>query len=146
MRQVKTLGQVLAALKAERDENTCREDFRPTEALAIGERLVKMLKPEAEKRREATQGRPKKGAKKTGGKLPPVSKTRDAVGEAVGMSGSTYANAKAMLAAADADPSLRPIVVKLDETGSVAVTLRSAIAGPSSRFCVGLSMRSSGVQ
>ncbi len=64
-------------MKAERDENTCRKDFAPTEAVAHGERLEKMLKPEAEARKKAGQA--------PSGKLPEGCDTRDAVGSAIGV-------------------------------------------------------------
>ena len=90
VRVAKTLGEALLALKAERDENTCRKDFAPTEAVALGERLEKMLKPEAEKRRVDAGKATGRGHRKGCGNLPPPSKTRDAVGSAVGMSGRTF--------------------------------------------------------
>ena len=101
------------ALKAERDENTCRKDFCPSEAVGLGERLEKLLKPEAEKRKKE-HGDTAPGRKSnTSGKLPAVSKgeTRDAVGAAVGMSGRTYEKAKAVMAAAKANPALILVVL-----------------------------------
>lgn len=41
---VHTINDALAALKAERDENTCRKDFAPSEAVAIWQTIEK-LKP-----------------------------------------------------------------------------------------------------
>lgn len=115
-------GLGLLALKAEEQENTCREDFRPTEAVELGERLEKMLKPEAEKRKAQARGE-RRGKKKavSGGKLPQETKakTRDAIAEAVGMGARTYEKAKAVVAAAAANPDLRPIVDKMNETGNV---------------------------
>jgi len=118
-RIIAKLDDALLALSAERDENTCREPFRPTEAVAMGERLEKLLKPLAEKRREETQGRPKNGSKRTAGNLPAVSETRDAVGSAVGMSGKTYEAAKSVVEAAKLNPVLAPVVEEMDRTGNV---------------------------
>ena len=90
---------------AVRDENTCRKDFCPTEAVALGGRLEKLLKPEAEKR--------EKSGKKPTGKLPEGQKgdTRGAVGSAVGMSGQTYEKARAVVEAAKSDPPLILVVL-----------------------------------
>lgn len=120
VRAVKTLSDAVLALKAERDENTCREALRPTEALALGERLEKMLKPEAEKRKVEAGKATGRGHKKGGGNLPPpLGKTRDAVGDAVGMSGKTYEKAKAVVKAAKENPELKPVVTEMDATGNV---------------------------
>jgi hypothetical protein len=86
------LGESLALLQAERDENVERKDLLPTEAVAVGARL-EALDPQP-------IGRPKKE-----GKLPSFQgKTRDKVAPAVGMSGRTYEKAKAVVEAAQSDP------------------------------------------
>lgn len=87
------------ALMAEKDENTCREPFTPTEAVAMARRIEPYVKRDAEKR---VGGRPSK----TGGNLPPVSagKTRDELGAAVGLSGKTYAKAAKVVELAEAAP------------------------------------------
>jgi hypothetical protein len=94
---VSTLAEAAQLLQAERDENTCRKDLAPSEAVALGVKLETIEAPKAQDRREATQGRPPK----TGGNLPPVTeaqpKTRDVVGAAVGVSGKTYEKAKAVV-------------------------------------------------
>ncbi|OPZ63912.1 MAG: Modification methylase DpnIIB [Firmicutes bacterium ADurb.Bin506] len=136
--EVATLAEAADLLRAERDENTCRKDLSPSEAVAIGERIESVLRPQAEARREATQGRPLK----TGGNFPPVSrdgfgnpipdpvqqptpppappKTRDAVGASVGMSGKTYEKAKAVVEAARAEPEkYEPLVEQMDTSGKV---------------------------
>jgi len=69
-------------LKAERDENTCRKDLSPLEAVAIGKELEKFIKPEAEKRMLSGKKNPRKN-------FPRVSengKARDKVGKSVGLS------------------------------------------------------------
>lgn len=93
--------------------------FAPSEAVALGGRLEKLIKPEAEKRKASTQGRPRKGQEKTGAETAPVSKTRDAVGSAVGLSGRTYEKAKAVVEAAKDNPELSPVVEEMDRTGNV---------------------------
>lgn len=93
-------------LSAERDENTCRKPFTPSEAVEIGKRLEALLKPEAEAREKA-------GVKPTeppSGNLPEGKQVRDQVAEAVGMSGRTYDKAKAVVEAAtkpDATPEVK---------------------------------------
>ena len=110
-------------LKAERDENTCRIDFTPEEAVEAG-RGIEKLEGQAAKERQRSHGGTAPGkSKNTGGNLPrvndPTGKTRDKIAEAVGMSGRTYEKAKAVVAAAKADPELRPIVDEMNETGKV---------------------------
>jgi hypothetical protein len=62
-------------LQAERDENTCRKDFTPSEAVAIGKELEELERPKAAERKS---GRPKKAEEKTPGKFPEVNgQTRD---------------------------------------------------------------------
>lgn len=98
---------------AERDENTCRKDFTPSEAVAIGMVLEKLESPAAKKRREA------------GGNLPQgteTGKTRDIVAESVGMSGRTYEKAKEVVEAAskpDAKPEVIQAALTMDQTGKV---------------------------
>ena len=75
---IKNLDEAILALKAERDENTCRKDFWPTEAVEIGARLEDLERPKAKER----QGGP---GRERSGKLPEQSKkqTRDIVAPAV---------------------------------------------------------------
>jgi ParB family chromosome partitioning protein len=118
-------GQAADLLRAERDENTCRKDFTPTEAVAIGKALEQLEKGKARDRQEASRAR--KGAKvgaKGGGNLPPPSggrgKTRDKVAAAVGMSGRTYEKAKQVVEAAEADPErFGDLTAAMDEGGNV---------------------------
>ena len=104
--KVKSLDDAILALVAERDENTCREPLSPTEMVELGRRLEALEKPKAAERKAATQAKPGEG--KTGaGNLPAPEnsgETREKVGEALGVSGSTYAHAKEVVEAAEADP------------------------------------------
>jgi hypothetical protein len=108
VRVVETLDDAVAALKAELYENTDREPLTPTEVVEAGRRIEELEKPEAARRQAASQA--KKGVKvgvQGGGNLPPPEnkgKTRDKVGEALGVSGSTYDRAKQVVAAAEAEP------------------------------------------
>jgi N6-adenosine-specific RNA methylase IME4 len=127
VRVVESLTDAASELKAERDENTCRKDFCPSEAVALGERLEALERPKAKERQAAAGPKEGKGKKKIGsGKLPQaVGRTRDVVGAAVGMSGKTYQQAKAVIQAAAENPALLPIVEKMDATGSVAGAVRA---------------------
>jgi ParB family chromosome partitioning protein len=52
---VEGLDSALAFLRAERDENTCRKDFTPSEAVAIGKELEKLERHEARARQLAAR-------------------------------------------------------------------------------------------
>jgi ParB/RepB/Spo0J family partition protein len=110
---VRNLTDVLM-LQSEQDENTCRMDFKDSEAIALGRALESMVKPKAEQRKG---GRPK-----TGEKFTPVSepKTRDKVGKAIGMSGVSYERGKAIVEAAESDPeTFGDLVEEMDRTGKI---------------------------
>jgi hypothetical protein len=97
-------------LLAEGDENTCRENMTPSEQVAWGRRLEALERPRAAERRRATHAKP--GTQVGSGKLPaPIAKgeTREIVGKIVGMSGSTYQRAKAMVNAGESgDENAKP--------------------------------------
>jgi ParB family chromosome partitioning protein len=117
------LAQAAELLRAERDENTCRKEFTPSEAVALGRSLEEVEREAAKARQKATQSKPGQKVGKGGGKLPPRSepqKTRDAVGTAIGMSGRTYEKAKAVVEAAEKAPEIfGPIKEQMDRTGKV---------------------------
>lgn len=122
-----SVDDALKKLKAERDENQCREGFNPEEAVAAGKAIEAWEKPKAADRMEqggkkAGRGRP--AAKSIGSEnfsdpIPDAGNTRDKVAEAVGMSGPTYDKAKEVVEAAEADPKLRPIVDEMNASGKV---------------------------
>jgi ParB-like chromosome segregation protein Spo0J len=150
---VANLTDALLLLKAERDENICRKQFTPSEAVKIGTALEELERAEAAGRQKATQaprtgawtGKRKSASKSGPGKLPEPSaetveqapppaspaedpepvqeeekgQTRDKVGAAVGLSGRTYEKAKAVVAAAQEDPALAPLVQEMDQSGKV---------------------------
>lgn len=113
-----------ALLIAERDENTCRKDFTPSEAVALGKKLEKLERPPARERmaeagRSAAPGRPAERS----GESPDLSAkgdTREKVGPAVGMSGRTYEKAKQVVEAAETgDPVAEEAAAEMDATGKV---------------------------
>ena len=114
-----TLTDVLIALQAERDENTCRKELAPTEAVAIGERIEAIERPKAEERARKRTDLMQPDCQETF--LAEAGQTRDAVARAVGgMSGRTYEKAKVVVAAAEADPEkFAPVVAEMDRTGKV---------------------------
>ena len=77
------IDQLALALQAERDENTCRQDFKPSEAVALGRQIEELERPQAKCRK--VRGTPAKPS----GNLPEGSKgeTREKVGAALGISG-----------------------------------------------------------
>jgi ParB family chromosome partitioning protein len=119
------LSSAAALLRAERDENTCRKPFTPSEAVSVARSLEAL---EA----EAARARQREGGKKAGrgrplapGNLPEANgeergQTRDKVAAAVGMSGRTYQKAKAVVEAAERDPAVfGDLKGQMDETGNV---------------------------
>jgi hypothetical protein len=124
VRIVQGLADARLALLAERDENVCRKDLTPSEAVEIG-RTIEELEQEAAKQRQREHGHTAPGRKgNTSGNLPEVSdnkgRTRDKVAEAVGMSGRTYEKAKAVVEAAQEDPEkYGPAQEEMDATGKV---------------------------
>ncbi len=111
-------------------ENACRKDFTPSELVAIGEAVEFIERRAAQLRQERTQfgsGGSEEPAQTCdvselddgGGKLPPPCKSRDVVANQLGISGKTYEKARAVVAAAEEDPSLAPLVIEMDRTGKV---------------------------
>lgn len=114
------MDDVLRRLKAERDENVCRQDFTPSEAVAMAELIRPLEETAAKERREKTQGRPKK----TGAKFTPVSekaKSGDKTAAAVGLSRPTLEKARAVVQAAHQEPEKFSFALDLmDNTGKVS--------------------------
>src|SRR5262249_18339912 len=107
-------------LRAECDENVVRKDFTPSEAVAV----ARALEASERERTEANQGT---RTDRLGGKLPPSSagKTRDRVATRVGMSGRTLEKARAVVDAAERQPSrYQSLVEEMDRTGKVDAAYR----------------------
>jgi ParB-like chromosome segregation protein Spo0J len=121
----KDLSAAVDLLRAERDENTCRKDLSPLEAVALGKKIEELLRPKM-KERQREHGKTAPGrAKNTSGKLTEVTdgqpkETRDAAAAAAGMGARTYAKAKAVADAAEREPEkYRDIASEMDSTGKV---------------------------
>lgn len=135
VRRVRQITDAVTALIAERDENTCREDFKPSESVALGMALEEMERPAAEARRLAALKQNATDASR-GGESPPrevKGKTRDIVAPAVGMKPSRYAHAKAIVVATeDPDPEVAAVakeaMAEMDEKGNVDSAYRKVTA------------------
>lgn len=128
-------------LQAESDENTCRKDFTPTEALAIKRAREALLKPIAKERQ--SEG----GRKKASGKLPEAQpRPRDVAARGTGFSASTLRKVEKVQEVAEslATPeSVRQVakaaLVEMDRTGKVdrpasAVAKAASAAEPANQI------------
>lgn len=110
-----------SALMAERDENTCRENLAPSEAVALGRMIEDMERPQRPQGRHVDH-EVSRTHEKEGGRHPQV---RDMVGQAVGMGPSTYQRAKAVVVASEDETEsevrevARQAVVEMDATGNI---------------------------
>ena len=113
----------LHLLTAQCDENTCRKDFAPSEAVAVGA-AFEARESKAAKQRQAVAGPSTgKGKKRSGvAKLttPMKGRANAKVATAVGMKRTTYEKAKAVVQAAKDDPKrFGPLLADMDRTGKV---------------------------
>jgi ParB family chromosome partitioning protein len=107
-------------LLGERDENSERLDLSPTEAVDLG-RALEVRERELAKERQGRSGSERSV------QLPERSKgqVRDRVGKAVGLSGSSYHRAKAVVEAAEQDPEkYGDLAEQMDRTGKVEPAYR----------------------
>lgn len=90
------LDDAAKLLRAERDENVCRLDMKPSELAALGEALLAIETDRAKDRQRnhggTAPGRQRNTSGDASGSVAPglTGDSRDAVGEALGMSGRTY--------------------------------------------------------
>jgi len=112
---VKNLDDALPLLQAERDENTCRKDFLPEEAVALADAIAP-IEERAARERQGTR------TDKHSDKLSESQKaeSRQRVASAVGMSHATLTKAREVVRAAESKPELRPLVDEMNRTGKVA--------------------------
>ena len=122
------LDDITKALQAERDENTCRKNFTPSEMVAMVKKLDEREREAAKERKKAGKGEHGGGGR--GNKKPSENFTeglshesppaRDRIAKAVGTSGVTYERAKKVVKAAEEDPeTYGDLVEKMDATGKV---------------------------
>jgi len=118
-----SLTELRQRVMAEKDENVCREPFKPSESYALGKTLESLKAPEAKQAQRKSPGRPKKG----GQSLPTFSKPRDESGRkaavaaaACGISREQYRKIVEVCEAAAAEPEkYAPLVELMDRTGKV---------------------------
>jgi ParB family chromosome partitioning protein len=119
------LDDAAARLIAERDENTCREGFTPSEAVNMGKAIEALEEPKSAARKVEGQKRGGKARQsqlddKLSSSRTRAPMTREKVGAAVGMSGATYQRAKAVVEAAEAEPEkYGALREEMDRTGKV---------------------------
>ena len=108
---VASLDDALSKLRAQRDENTCRKNFTPEEAVNLAEALEPLERKEAQARQAAGQkagGGDRRSAKAKSLERKKRSsgpkRSADRVAAAVGMSAKTLKKAKAVRDAATKDP------------------------------------------
>lgn len=120
-----SVDSLLKMAQAESDENTCRKDFTPEEAVRMGKRLkdeiAKLNKAEQKKHGGTAPGK----KKNTGGKLPQVKppherKTREQVASSVGMSGRQFEKAEAVV-----DSGNQAAIEQMNKTGKVDPAFRA---------------------
>lgn len=115
---VRTASDALKALKAERDENTCRKDFTPSEAVAVAAGIEPLERDAARERQAATQGNRQTGVEKFS--EPDKGRALDFTAAAVGMSRPTLQKAREVVEAAEREPErYEPIREQMDRTGKV---------------------------
>lgn len=129
--ELSDFDDAVSQLRIERDENTCRKDMAPSEKAALGVELERLEKPKAQERRSRTRKRGTELPVKENFLNGKKGQTRDIVGKELGWSGRTYAEAKALVQAAN-DPeeseSIREVaregVAEMDKTGKVSPAYR----------------------
>ena len=132
----KNLDEEITALQAEGEENTCRLDMAPTEALALADLLRVKIEAEAKKRQVSGKGEDGSGGRgnkrnlvatcdKDNGKRSP--KTEDRIARAVGYSSGSLRKIAEVVEAAKASPRLASVAAKMDETRKVNTAHREVL-------------------
>jgi N6-adenosine-specific RNA methylase IME4 len=115
VRVVRSLSDAANALRAERDENTERQAFRPSEQVSIARALLPLERAEARARQGTRTDR-------HCGHFPPSStgKSRDRLAQVVGTSARTLAKALAVCDAAEREPiKYGRLLDQMDRTGNI---------------------------
>ncbi len=108
-----TVIDIEALARGERDENTERKDFTPSESVAVADAVVEEEARLARKRQgERTDKHP--------GKFPESGQSRDRAAAGTGRSGRTIEKAREVVEAAEEDPErFGSLVEEMDRTGKV---------------------------
>ena len=111
-------------LQAEHDENVIRKDFTPTEAVTIGRALEPAHRERVHDQNVAlgkAQQAKLAGQTADGKRSTPVGTTREVVGRAVRLSGSSYDRARRVMDAAEQDPAqFGDLPTLMDQTSILA--------------------------
>ena len=117
-----TVIDVTDLLSAERDENAERKDFTPTEAVAIGLMIEEVEFPKAQERKSRLISEARRNNEIGSEVIPSQNpRTYQVAAKAVGMGGSQYRQAKAVVIAAETDPeNFGDLPEQMDTTGNVS--------------------------
>jgi ParB family chromosome partitioning protein len=115
---VASLADAATALKAERDENQCRKPMTPSELVSLGKALEEIERPKATERKKSGEKAEPSGT----GSGRSTGDTRDVVGEALGVSGKHYEQAKKVV-----DQGEPELVVAMDR-GDISVKQAAQVA------------------
>jgi N6-adenosine-specific RNA methylase IME4 len=123
---VTSIDDLYGRLRGERDENTCRKDFDPSEGVAMGRSVTEAAKAMAKAAHQegvkrggetAGKGRPKdnsSGANCTTPKRDNSKRTKAKEAQAAGMKQRTYEKAEAVVDSGDEE-----LIAEMDRTGKV---------------------------
>lgn len=109
---VKTLQEATDALRGELEENTCRLDFSPSEAVAMAKTLLQLEQPKAKSRQSSH-------TKAGYVKFTDPGSAMNKVAEKVGMSRPTLAKAQEVVRAANEHPDCQKHLEFMDRTGNI---------------------------
>lgn len=122
------IADIRDVLAIERDENTCRKPFTPSEGVEMARRITAIEKPKAQQR-QARPGKPRAARSEDSSER--GTRTRDVAAAAAGMSHDTLRKATAVVVAATDETQPEPVRataqlarVEMDETGNVAAAAR----------------------
>lgn len=117
-------------LAAERDENTCRLDFAPSEAVALAKRIEELERPRAQANSAANLIHRRSGPSAQVGQSERVGRVADVAAAATGLGRETIRKAAAVVdATTDPDPvvqaAAQAAVEQMDTTGKVDPAYRA---------------------
>ena len=122
-----SLADLRQRVMAEKDENVCREPFRPSEMVALGKVIEEFQRPIADAAKAEGVKEGGKNRHSSGGSSPKAKQPRDeskrtssVAAAACGVDRRTYEKAKAVTQAAEQSPKkFGPLVEQMDRTGKV---------------------------
>jgi N6-adenosine-specific RNA methylase IME4/ParB-like chromosome segregation protein Spo0J len=117
-----SLNTALALLEAERDENSCRKDLTPEELVVQARRLRALEEPAAKERQRLHGGTAPNRTREHSGKVSTSvgGRTRDRLGQALGVSGRTLDKAEEIVQAAEQEPEkFQSLLDVMNRTGRI---------------------------